>query len=317
MKTAVVAIGGNAILLAGERGSQEEQIKNLKTTCKYLAQLIREGYDLVITHGNGPQVGNILLQNELAKSEIPPMALDVCNAESQGQIGYLLQQTLNNELEALKIKKTVVSVITQVLVDKKDPAFKNPTKPIGHYYKEKEAKQLEHDKGWEMRFDSKRGGWRRVVASPVPQKIIEHNAIVRLIFSGKTSGIVVIASGGGGIPVIKTNKGFEGIEAVIDKDLAASVLAKNINEKLFIILTDVPNVSINFGKANQKNLDKITLEEAKRYLQEGHFAAGSMGPKIKAAISFLESGGKKVIITSPENLLKAIKGKTGTQITGQ
>ncbi|MFA5031887.1 MAG: carbamate kinase [bacterium] len=315
MKTAVVAIGGNAILLAGEKGSKEEQIKNLKITCKYLAQLIREGYDLVITHGNGPQVGNILLQNELAKSEIPPMALDVCNAESQGQIGYLLQQTLNNELQALKINKTVVSVITQVLVDKKDPAFKNPTKPIGQYYKEKEAKKLKHDKGWEMRFDSKRGGWRRVVASPVPQKILEHDAILRLIFSG-TSGIVVIASGGGGIPVIKTKKGYEGVEAVIDKDLAASVLARNINEKLFIILTDVPNVSINFGKPNQKNLDKTTLKEVKQYLKEGHFAAGSMGPKIKAAIAFLENKGKKVIITSPENLLQAIKGKAGTEITG-
>lgn len=315
MKTAVIAIGGNAILLAGERGSKEEQVSNLKLSCGYLAELIREEYDIVITHGNGPQVGNILLQNELSKSEIPSMPLDVCNAESQGQIGYLLQQTLVNELKAMGLKRTVISMIIQMLVDKDDPAFKHPAKPIGRYYREDEAKQLEHEKNWKMQFDRKRGGWRRLVPSPMPKGIVEYDAIMRLVFSGAYSGIVVITAGGGGIPVIQTKNGYEGVEAVIDKDLAASVLARDVKEKLFIMLTDVPKVAINFGKKDQQNLDEIKLNQAKELLKQGHFPPGSMGPKIKAAILFLESGGEKVIITSPQNLLKAIEGNEGTQIT--
>lgn len=314
MKTAVIAIGGNAILLAGEKGTKEEQIRNLKGTCKYLAELIREEYDIVITHGNGPQVGNILLQNELSKSKIPPMPLDVCDAESQGQIGYLLQQTLSNELKTLGLERTLVSVITQMLVDRNDPAFKNPTKPIGQYYTETEAKQLEKEKNWKMEFDAKRGGYRRLVPSPAPKRIVEYDAVMRLVFSGAYSGIVVIAAGGGGIPVIQTKNGYEGIDAVIDKDLAASVLARDVKEKLFIMLTDVPKVALNFGKKNQTNIDKIKLKKVKELLKQGHFPPGSMGPKIEAAILFLESGGERTIITSPENLLKAIKGNEGTQI---
>lgn len=314
MKTAVVAIGGNAILHPKESGTKEEHYKNLQITCTHLAELIREGYDIVFTHGNGPQVGNIVLQNELASEKVPPLPLDVCVAESEGEIGYLLQQVLTNKLNELGLNKTVVSVITQVLVDKDDPAFKNPTKPIGHYYTKDEAMRLMKERGWKMIEDKARGGWRYVVPSPKPIDIVEKDAIMRLIFSGKTSPIVVIASGGGGIPVIRTENGYEGVEAVIDKDLAASVLASSIKEKLFIMVTDVPKVALNFGTLFQKDLDRITLKEAKKYLTKGHFPPGSMGPKIEAAISFLERGGEKVIITTPENLLKAIQEKEGTHI---
>ncbi len=373
MKTAVIAIGGNAILLAGERGTKEEQIDNLKITCKHLAELIREGYDLVLTHGNGPQVGNIMLQNEVgedssssangsatngaeesrelslfagfkfldfrAEKEVfgqpPRMSLDVCGAESQGEIGYLLQQALVNELEVLGIKKTVVSVITQVLVDKDDEAFHNPTKPIGPYYGEKEATRIMIERGWKMVQDKARGGWRRVVPSPMPKEIVERDAIMRLIFSGKDSSIIVIAAGGGGIPVIRKCKmqnakckiedgsrqggistplRYEGVEAVIDKDLAASVLARSIKEKLFIMLTDVKKVALDFGTEKQKDLGEMSLKEAKRYLADGQFPSGSMGPKIEAAILFLEGGGEEVIITSPDNLLRAIKGEEGTHV---
>lgn len=314
MKTAVVAIGGNAILHPKERGTKEEHYKNLQITCNHLAELIQKGYDIVFTHGNGPQVGNIVLQNELVGDKVPSMPLDVCVAESEGEIGYLLQQVLTNKLNELGLKKTVVSVITQVLVDKEDKAFKNPTKPIGHYYTRDEAMWLVKERNWKMIEDKARGGWRRVVPSPKPIDIVEKEAIKRFIFSGKTSPIVVIACGGGGIPVIRTENGYEGIEAVIDKDLAASVLASSINEKLFIMLTDVPKVALNFGTLFQKDLDRITLKEAKKYLAKGHFPPGSMGPKIEAAISFLEHGGEKVIITTPENLLKAIQEKEGTHI---
>ncbi len=349
MKTAVIAIGGNAILLAGERGTKEEQINNLKVTCKHLAKLIYEGYDLVLTHGNGPQVGNIMLQNEVSedssgleelekyrKEELqlfadfkfldfrnekevlgqpPRMPLDVCGAESQGEIGYLLQQVLVNELGVLGLKKTIVSIITQVLVDKDDPAFQNPTKPVGPYYEEKEAKRITMERGWKMLFDKARGGWRRVVPSPMPKEILEQDAIMRLVFNDESSGIIVIAGGGGGIPIINTGNGYEGVEAVIDKDLSASLLASSMQEKLFIILTDVEKVALNFGTNNQKDLEKLNLEDAKKYLAEGQFPSGSMGPKIKAAILFLENGGEEVIITSSENLLKAISKGDGTHIT--
>jgi carbamate kinase len=314
VKTAVVAIGGNAILRSKERGTKEELYANLRTACSYLAQLIREGYDIVFTHGNGPQVGNIMVQNELMREDIPPMPLDVCVAESEGEIGYLLQQALTNELAELGLSKTAVSLITQVLVDKNDPAFKNPTKPIGHYYTKKEAKRLMAKNGWQMAEDVARGGWRRIVPSPKPMKILEKNAIAKLVFSGEDSGIVVIVSGGGGIPVIRTEKGYQGVEAVIDKDLAASVLASDIKERLLIMLTDVPKVALNFGTEHQEDLNKVTLEQIKDYLAQGHFAPGSMGPKIEAAISFLERGGKRVVITTPRNLLRAIREEKGTHI---
>ncbi|RLF48820.1 MAG: carbamate kinase [Thermoplasmata archaeon] len=310
-KTAVIGVGGNAILRAGEDGSVECQMKNISITAKYIVDLIESGFDIVLTHGNGPQVGNILLQNEIAKDKVLPMPLDVCVAESQGQIGYLLQQGIKNELLARGIEKDVVSIITRVIVDENDPAFKKPTKPIGGYYGEKEALKLIREKGWKMVKDDARGGYRRVVPSPTPRKIVEWHSVKIL----REKGMVVIAAGGGGIPVIERNGRYFGVEAVVDKDLATAVLAREIGEKLMIILTDVPKVSLNFGEENQIDLDLVSLEDIKRYNVEGHFPPGSMGPKIEAAIMFLESGGEKVIITEPERLKAALRGDDGTIIT--
>jgi len=314
MKTAVVAIGGNAILRAGEKGSKEDQVRNLEVSCERLVHLIKSGYDFVFTHGNGPQVGNILLRNDLAKREIAPMPLDVCVAESQGEIGYMFQQVLSNKLRARGMDRCVVSVVTQVVVDEHDDAFKNPTKPVGPYYGKSEAQRLSKLKGWKMVEDKARGGWRRVVPSPVPIDIVEKDAIRRLVFSGEDSSIVVIASGGGGIPVVRHGNRYVGVEAVIDKDLASGVLATAIGEKLFIMLTDVSKVFLNFGKKEQEELDKMSLKDAKQYLKDGHFPPGSMGPKVQAAVGFLERGGEAVIITSADRLLDAISGKGGTRI---
>ncbi|MGB9635661.1 MAG: carbamate kinase [Thermoplasmata archaeon] len=314
-KTAVVAIGGNAILRAGQKGSAEEQFANLNNSMPYLVRLIKDGYDIVITHGNGPQVGNILLQNELAKTQVPPMPLDVCGAMSQGLLGYMIQQTLTNLLAREGLKKCVVSVVTQVVVSKDDPAFKNPTKPVGQYYPEEVAKQLMREKGWVMKEDKARGGFRRVVPSPEPIDIVEKEAIKRLVFAGENQEYVVVAAGGGGIPVIKTDEGYRGVEAVIDKDLASSVLANAIDEKFFIILTDVDRVYLNFRKAEEKAVAHLTLSLAEKYYEEGQFPGGSMGPKVLAAIRFLQRGGEKVLITSGERLRDALEGRTGTVIT--
>jgi carbamate kinase len=315
MKTAVIAIGGNAILLAGESGSKEDQLKNLEASCGHLAEMVADGYDIVFTHGNGPQVGNILLRNDIAKKTVAPMPLDIAVAESQGQIGYMFQQVLSNKLRERGLEKCVVSVVTQVVVDENDRAFQNPTKPIGSYYPTREAKKLMKIKGWKMVEDKARGGWRRVVPSPVPIDIVEKNAIKRLIFSGENSSIIVIAAGGGGIPVVRRGQGYVGVEAVIDKDLASGVLASSIGEDLFIMLTDVPKVALNYGKKNQVDLDRLTLDDAWRYYGEEQFPPGSMGPKIQAAIRFIGRGGKRVIITSPERLRDAVAGKDGTHIT--
>ncbi len=316
MKTAVIALGGNALLKPEDRGTYEEQMGNVKESARHLASIIEMGYDVIFTHGNGPQVGNILLQNEIAsKKGVPAMPLDVCVAESQGLIGYMLQQALTNELRKRGIPRAVTSLIIQVVVDAEDPAFKSPTKPIGPFYSEEEAKMLQKERGWAMVEDRARGGWRRVVASPKPIDIVEKEAIKRLIF-GKTPGEIIIASGGGGIPVIETPEGYKGVDAVIDKDRASALLAKSIGERLFIILTGVDHVYINYGKENERALGNVTLDEIKEYYEEGQFPPGSMGPKIEASIDFLENGGKRVIITSPENLEKAIKDEDGTHITG-
>lgn len=314
MKTAVVAIGGNAILRAGEKGSKEDQVRNLEVSCEHLVHLIKDGYDLVLTHGNGPQVGNILLRNDLSKREIAPMPLDVCVAESQGEIGYMLQQVLSNKLRSHGMNRCVASIVTQVVVDENDPAFKNPTKPVGPYYSKKDAERMMKLKGWKMTDDRARGGWRRLVPSPMPIDIVEKDAIKRLVFSGKNSSITVIASGGGGIPVVKHGNRYSGVEAVIDKDLASGVLASAIDEKNFIMLTDVAKVALDFGTDNQREMDRMTVDEAVKYLGSGQFFPGSMGPKIQAAIGFLERGGEKVLITSPERLLQAISGRDGTCI---
>jgi carbamate kinase len=314
MKTALVAIGGNAILRAGQKGSAEEQLCTLEATSGRIAEMIAQGYDVVLTHGNGPQVGNILMQNDAGREVVPAMPIDVCVAESQGLIGYMLQQSLVNALGRRGLSKSVASVITQVVVDPQDPAFQNPSKPIGPYFKRQDAQRLAKEKGWTMGEDKARGGYRRLVPSPRPIDIVEKEAIRRLVFN-EECGYVVIAAGGGGIPVVKTQTGYRGVEAVVDKDLAASVLATSIGEKLFIMLTDVPQVYLHYGKLEQEALMKVSASKMRKHLESGEFPAGSMGPKIEAALQFLAKGGEHVIITSPEMLTRALVGKAGTRIT--
>jgi carbamate kinase len=312
-KSAVVAIGGNAILKPNEMGTKSEQLNNIKSTTKQIAQLVKRGYSLVITHGNGPQVGNILLKNDMADGIVPKLPMDVCVAESQGQIGYMIQQSLINSLAEIGIPVDVTSLITQVLVDESDDAFENPTKPVGPYYPEDDAMNLAREKGWIMMEDHARSGYRRVVASPEPLEIIEKNVINEIINLGEGKN-VVIALGGGGVPVIRTKSGLSGVEAVVDKDLASQLLASHIKADLLIMITDVEYVAINYGKPEQEDLKKITSSEARNYLKEGHFPPGSMGPKILTSIRFLESGGKRVVITTPDNLEDALDKKTGTHI---
>jgi len=312
-KLAVVAIGGNSLIKDKAHQTIEDQYLAAKETTYHIADMIEQGWDIAIGHGNGPQVGFILRRSEIAhKVEgMHEVALDVCGADSQGAIGYALQQNLQNELYQRGIKKKVVTIITQTLVDKDDPAFKNPTKPIGGFMDEPEAKRREKDQDWTVVEDAGRG-WRRVVASPRPKQIVELETIQTLL----ERGIITITVGGGGVPVIDPGDGnYEGIAAVIDKDFASSLLAQNINAELFVISTAVEKVALNFGKPNQKWLDKMTLAEAKGYLAEGiHFAKGSMAPKIQAIIWFLENGGKQALITNPENIGRALKGETGTWI---
>jgi len=314
LKTAVIAIGGNAILRSGEKPTQENQMRNVAVTAKGLADLIQLGYDIVITHGNGPQVGDILLRNELSKNEIPPMAMDVCDAESQGQIGYMIQQALTSEFMRRQMDKVAVSLITQVIVSEDDSAFQNPTKPIGKYYSAQEAKELRKDKGWTMVLDKKRGGYRRVVPSPEPKGIVEYKPVKRLVFGGEHQAEVVIACGGGGIPVVKRGDRYVGVEAVVDKDLAASMLATSIQERLFVIATDVDMVFIDFGKITQKPLQRARLSEMRKLYSEGQFPPGTMGPKILAAIRFLEGGGDEVVICSIDKIVQALEGGSGTHI---
>ena len=311
-KVAVVAIGGNSLIRDPKKVTVEDQYLAAKETTFHIADMVEAGWDVAIGHGNGPQVGFILRRSEIAAKvegmhEVP---LDVCGADSQGAIGYALQQTLQNELFKRKIKKPVATVITQVLVDRNDPAFKNPTKPIGGFMEEANAKQRVSDLGWAVVEDSGRG-WRRVVASPIPQEVVELESVKILI----SAGVIVITVGGGGIPVINEGGDYQGIAAVIDKDYASSLLARNIKADLFLISTAVEKVALNFGKPDQKWLDTITLADAKKYLAEGiHFAKGSMAPKMQAIIWFLEAGGKEAIITNPQNIGRALKGETGTHI---
>lgn len=314
LKTAVIAIGGNAILLAGEKPTQANQLKNIAVTAKGLADLIQIGYDLVIIHGNGPQVGDILLRNDLSKDKIPPMSLDVCNAESQGQIGYMLQQALTSEFVRRGMDRVAVALVTQVIVSEDDPAFGNPTKPIGQYYSAHEARQLGKEKGWKMSLDRKRGGYRRVVPSPDPTGIVESKPVRRLVFGGPDQAEVVIACGGGGIPVVLKDGRYQGVEAVVDKDLAAAMLATSIRERLFVMATDVENVFVDFGKVTQRPLFRSSLSEMKRFYEEGQFPPGTMGPKVLAAIRFLEGGGEEVIITSKDRLVESLEGDAGTHI---
>lgn len=295
-KIAVVALGGNALLRGNEIGTIQQQEKNTYDTCVNLIKLLRDDYNIVITHGNGPQVGNIMLRNEAGYNnyKIPKMPLDICVADSQGGIGYMIERQIQNLFKELKIKKNVVTLVTQVLVDKSDPAFQNPTKPVGAFYLKEEADLLARVNNFVFKEDPRKRGWRRVVPSPQPKDILNKKIIKELVKKGN----IVIASGGGGIPVYrdKDNKLY-GVEAVIDKDNASSLLALEIGADAFFILTDVPNVYINFHKPDQKALDIITVDEAQKYFDEGQFSAGSMGPKILAAISFVRNGGKETIIT--------------------
>lgn len=312
-KLAVIAIGGNSLIKDPKHISVEEQEVALQETAHHIADMIEAGWDLAIGHGNGPQVGYILRRSEIAaKAEgMHEVPLDVCGADSQGAIGYELQQALQNEYHRRGIQKGSATIITQMLVDQRDPAFQKPTKPIGSFMDESEAKRREREMHWSVVEDAGRG-WRRVVPSPLPKKILELDSVKLLLHAGVT----VITVGGGGIPVTdKGNGEYQGTAAVIDKDFASSLLAQEIGADLFLIATAVEKVAINFGKPNQQWLDKITLAEAKKYLAEGtHFAKGSMAPKMEAIIWFLENGGKQALITNPENIGRALKGETGTLI---
>ena len=312
-KVAVVAVGGNSLIKDPKRVTVEDQEQALVETAHHITDMIAAGWDVAIGHGNGPQVGYILRRSEIAaKAEgMHEVPLDVCGADSQGAIGYEFQQALQNEFHRRKIHKNVCTVITQTLVDQNDPAFKNPSKPIGSFMDEAEAKHREKEMGWSVVEDAGRG-WRRVVPSPQPKEIVELDSVKTLI----DAGVTVITVGGGGIPVVDSGDGdYCGTAAVIDKDFASSLLARLIHADLFLIATAVEKVAVNFGKPEQKWLDKISLAEAKKYLAEGtHFAKGSMAPKIQAVIWYLEAGGKRALITNPENMGRALKGETGTWI---
>lgn len=309
-KTAVVAVGGNSLIKDKEHQSSHDQYLAAVETMTHVAKLIKSGYNVVLTHGNGPQVGFALLRSEIAKDLADPVPLDYCVADTQGSIGYSFQKALENEFRRTGINMPVATVVTQVIVDPKDPSFLKPTKPIGQFYSEEEAEEKTKKLGWNMAEDAGRG-WRRVVASPKPLEIVEQKVINLLA----NNGVCVIAVGGGGIPVAKNSSGdLEGTAAVIDKDYASALLAANMKADVFIVSTAVEKVYLNYGKANQKALDKVTVAELETYCNEGHFKPGSMLPKCQAVISFLKGGGKHAIITSPENLTKAIEGKTGTHI---
>lgn len=309
-KIVVVAVGGNSLIKDKDHQTVANQAEAAYETSLHLAGMIEAGYEVIITHGNGPQVGFILLRSELSRHVLHEVPLDSCGADTQGAIGYNFQQALANIFKDWGIDKIPVTVITQVAVDPEDPAFKNPTKPIGSFYSKDEALERKEKEGWDIMEDAGRG-WRRVVASPIPIEIVEQDAIKALI----EKGFVVICAGGGGIPVTRDSKGYlKGAAAVIDKDYASSLLAANIYADIFLISTAVDQVYLNFGKPQQLGLDQMTLTEAKQYMEEGHFKPGSMLPKIKACISFLEKGGKLAIITCPEKIEEAIAGRAGTHI---
>lgn len=310
MSKIVIALGGNALQSKDSAPTAEGQLEVVKKTCERIADISCNGYEIAIVHGNGPQVGRILLASETAKDVTPAMPFDVCGAMSQGYIGYHIQQALKYALSLRNINIPVLTVATQIIVDKEDPAFQNPTKPIGAFYTEEEANKLKEEKGYNMKEDAGRG-WRRVVASPLPRKIVEIDAIQDLWDSS-----IVISCGGGGIPVVENMDGtLEGVAAVIDKDFAAELLAEKVDADILMILTEVEKVAINWGKPNQQNLDKMSLKEAVQYIEEGQFAPGSMLPKVEAAMKFVRTyPNKKAIITSLDKAIEALEGKTGTKI---
>ncbi|MBN1270285.1 MAG: carbamate kinase [Kiritimatiellae bacterium] len=306
----IIAIGGNSLIKDARHMTVLDQYLAAGETSHHIAALVKEGYRIVITHGNGPQVGFILMRSEIAKTQLHQVPLESCVADTQGAIGYQVEQTLMNELRRQGLRQQIASVVTQVVVDANDPAFTNPTKPIGPFFTQEDAEGHREKDGWAVKEDAGRG-WRRVVPSPKPLEIVEEKVIETLL----ANDIVVIAVGGGGIPVVRRPNGdLAGCAAVIDKDLASCLLAKNLKADIFVISTGVDKVALNFGKPDEKPIDRMTVAEAKRYLKEGQFPPGSMGPKIEAAIDYIEHGGKHVIITQPHLIEDAIHGKTGTHI---
>lgn len=311
-RTAVLALGGNAIIKAGQQGTISEQFANTRDSLSGIVELIRQGYRLAITHGNGPQVGNLLRQQEAGEKEgIAPLPLGVLNAATEGTMGYMIEQSLQNRLHLSGIDKQVITIISQVVVDKNDPSMLNPTKFVGStYYSAEQAEQLRQTLGWTLKEDAGKG-FRRVVPSPLPQRIVPAETIRELVERGE----IVIAAGGGGIPIYVESDGtYEGVDAVIDKDFASALLALNIEADLFVILTGVDKVAVDYGRPAQRDLDVLNLADARKFYAEGQFPAGSMGPKIKAAIDFIERGGQSVLITSIERIVDAFAGRTGTCI---
>ena len=309
-KVALIAFGGNALLPDNQRGLQDEQMRNAQKAAELMVHIVRKGYELIVVHGNGPQVGNLLIQMEEAVTKIPPYTLDVCDAMTEGSMGFMLERAITNELRRRSLDKEVASLVTQVVVDGNDPAFAKPTKPVGPFYSKYRAQMLAREKKWAMIEDAGRG-YRKVVPSPKPIDVVPKWVIRDLVHAGR----VVIAAGGGGIPVVINSRGlFEGVEAVIDKDYAASLLAREVGADLFIILTAIERVCINFGKPDQREVSVLTVEEAKKYLAEGQFPAGSMGPKIRAAVEYIEAGGREVLITRDTHLKAALLNRSGTRI---
>src|SRR5581483_4074545 len=309
-QTAVVAVGGNSLIVDEQHQSIPDQVRAATLTSHYVADMVEAGWTVVLTHGNGPQVGFILRRSGIAKGEVPEVPVDYADADTQGAIGYMFQRALYNEFRRRGLERKVIAVVTQVLVDADDPAFRNPSKPIGAHMSEDVARSLAGNLGWTVKEDAGRG-WRRVVASPMPKTIIERDIIDSLI----DLGYIVIACGGGGIPVVRDGQGdLQGLEAVIDRDFDSSLLARGVGAELFVVTTGVEKVAVNFGKPDQRWLDRMTLAEARRYLSEGQFPSGSMGPKIEAIASFLEGGGSRALITNPPNLGRALSGATGTHV---
>jgi carbamate kinase len=309
-RLALIAFGGNALLPENQRGIQEEQMKNAEKAAQLMAHIIRKGYELIIVHGNGPQVGNLLIQMEEAVTKVPPYSLDLCDAMTEGSMGFMLERAITNELRRHSIDKEVITLVTQVVVDRNDPAFDSPTKPVGPFYTRYRAQQLAREKKWTVVEDAGRG-YRKVVPSPKPIDVVPKWIIRDLVQAGR----IVVAAGGGGIPVILNNRGlFEGVEAVIDKDYAASLIAREVKVDLFIILTGIEEVYINFGKPDQQEMPVLTVDEAQKYLEEGQFPPGSMGPKIQAAIDYIKAGGKEVLITKASHFKAALLKRSGTRI---
>jgi carbamate kinase len=312
MKRIVIALGGNAIKQWDQKGSAEEQFENVRVSCSHIVRIIKRGYQVVITHGNGPQVGNLLIQQEEGSKVVPGQPIAVCGAMTQGQIGYMIQQALLNELKDARLERNVVTVVTQVMVDKDDPGFRNPTKPVGPFYSKAEMEKIRKETNHVFKKINVKGEYfRRVVASPDPLRILEGRMVKELF----ESGVIVIASGGGGIPVILDDQGHvSGVEAVIDKDLAGEKLAESVGAEIFMILTDVDKVYLRYGQKGQKGLRTLRLHQAKQYLADGYFPSGSMGPKMEACIRFIEYGGERAIISSLDLAVQALEGKEGTHI---